>query len=200
MKKRIFAAIDIPEIERRKIERLIERLKSEFPNERIKWEKPEKIHLTLKFLGEIDDEQLKDFVEAVGETVKKVSPFKLQIAKTGVFPAPNKARVLWLGIMDAQGSLRRMNKILETECERRGFAGEKRNFKAHLTIARCKERPNDLLIEQYLNADFPPSPPFEIAEIVIYQSELRPTGSIYSVFSRHEFKEKFKQDTQDEQD
>ena len=190
MKKRIFAAIDIPETERQKIADFIERMKSEFSNERVKWEKPEKLHLTLKFLGEIDDEQLEAFAEAIEEATRDMSPFKLRISGAGVFPSTRNARVLWLGLIDEQASLRRLNEILETRCERRGFAKEKRNFKAHLTIGRCKVKPNEILIDSFLNSDFTPSPSFKVAEIVIYQSELKPAGSIYSVISKHKLNEK----------
>ncbi len=189
MTKRIFTAIDIPEFERRSIFRLTERLRSEFPDARANWEKPEKLHLTLKFLGDIDEARLAEFIEAVEETSKKIRPFHLQTSGTGgVFPSARKARVLWLGFADETGSLPKLNEILESECEKRGFVREKREFKAHLTIARFREKPNEFLVEQFLHTSRPPSPPFEISEITIYRSELLPHGSIYKVISKVKLK------------
>lgn len=183
--KRIFTAIDIPEFERRSIFGLMERLRSEFPDARAKWEKPEKLHLTLKFLGDIDDARLTKLVEAVEETSKKIRPFRLQISGiSGVFPSARNARILWLGFVDETGALQKLNEILESECEKRGFAPEKRQFKAHLTIARFRQKTDESLVKQFLHSSRPPSPPFEISEITIYQSELLPRGSIYKIISK----------------
>ncbi len=137
--KRIFAAIDISDEARAKIAGYIETLRGEFSNLRVGWEKSEKLHLTLKFLGETDEKQLKNLTEAVENTARQVSNFKLQIVGTGVFPAKRNARILWLSLRDKDGKLQKLNEILETECEQIGFAKEKRNFKPHLTIARLRE-------------------------------------------------------------
>ncbi|MDQ6787431.1 MAG: RNA 2',3'-cyclic phosphodiesterase [Acidobacteriota bacterium] len=184
---RIFAAIDISVHARRQASKYIERLGVEFPYTRVSWTKPEKLHLTLKFLGETDDEQLRKFTEAVEQTAKKVSPFDLQICGAGVFPSARNARVLWLGVSDENNNLRKLSEILETQCERRGFAREDRRFKAHLTIARLKQRPDELLIREHLNSIFPPFPPFQASEITIYASKLQPQGSIYETISKHKF-------------
>ncbi len=187
--KRIFTAIDISDFERRSIFRLTEHLRSEFPNARAKWEQPEKLHLTLKFLGDIDDAQIAKLMEAVEETSKKIRPFQLQMNCTiGVFPSARNARVLWLGLADETGSLRKLNEILESECQKRGFASEKREFKAHLTIARFRQKPDEFLVKDFLHSGGPPSPPFDVSEIVIYESELQPRGSIYKIVSKHELK------------
>jgi 2'-5' RNA ligase len=189
MKKRVFVALEISELARRRALHYIEYLRTEFQGFRVSWEKPEKLHLTMKFLGELDDRHLTKLSEAVEQSARKTAPFKLQISSPGVFPSPKKARVLWLGIKDELGSLRSLNGILEDECEKQGFQKEQRIFTAHLTIGRCQERfINQFLIEKHLNTDSPPSEPFEVAEIVIFESRLQPTGSIYFVHSRHRFK------------
>lgn len=182
--KRIFTAIDISEETREKVADYIKALHSEFPNLRVGWEKPEKLHLTLKFLGDIDERELKNLIEAVGKMAKRISKFKLQIVQTGVFPSRKNARILWLGVKDETEKLRNLNEILESECERFGFAKEKRNFKAHLTIARLREPQNSkALIEKHLENEFK-SAEFDVSEIVIYESRLQKSGSIYSVVSK----------------
>ena len=188
--KRIFAAIDISDTARQKISTYIENLRGEFLHLRVGWEKAEKLHLTLKFFGEIDEKQLANLIEAAEKTADQIADFKLQIKDTGVFPAKRNARVLWLGIEEESGKLQKLNEILETECERFGFAKEKRNFKPHLTIARLRE-PNKSkeLVGAHLRNEFE-SAEFRVSEIVIYESLLQKTGSIYSVVSTHKFEEK----------
>lgn len=186
MKKRVFAAIEISDEAKQKAAAYAKNLRERFPSVRAGWDKPKKLHLTMKFLGEIDDKQLKELIGSVEKTARQMSPFKIILTETGVFPSPKQAKVLWLGVRDAQESLRRLNEILENECEKTGFAKEKRNFKPHLTLARFREKSTEL-VDFHLNQKFEPVE-FEVSEIVIFQSELQPTGSIYSVISKHEFK------------
>ncbi|MDQ3801125.1 MAG: RNA 2',3'-cyclic phosphodiesterase [Acidobacteriota bacterium] len=161
-------------------------MRRRFPAVRVGWEKPEKLHLTLKFLGDTDDEQLAKLTEAAEKAAREISVFKLRIAGTGVFPNQRKARVLWLGVEeDEKGSLRKLNEALEKECERHGFTRETRGFKAHLTIARLREpEKSKNLIEAHLQEEFA-AVEFEVADLVIYQSRLSPQGSQYAVVSKH---------------
>ncbi len=182
MKKRIFVAIDISDEVRIKVADYIKDLRVEFPNLRVGWEKAEKLHLTAKFLGDIDSNELQNLTEAVERTAQQFSKFKLQISRTGVFPSKRNARILWLGVDDEHGSLQKINDMLETECRQKGFAKEKRNFKAHLTIGRLRE-PNKSkeLIEEHLNKFFA-TVEFEVSEIVIYESRLQKSGSVYTKY------------------
>ncbi len=188
MKKRIFVAIDISDDARSKVADYIEDLRGAFSNLRVGWEKAEKLHLTLKFLGDIDSNELQNLTEAVEKTTQQLSNFSLQISQTGVFPSKRNARILWFGIDDEHGSLQKINDILETECQQKGFVKESRKFRAHLTVGRLRE-PNKSkeLINTHLNKTFA-AVKFEISEIVIYESRLQKSGSIYSVISKHRFK------------
>lgn len=186
--KRIFTAIDISEEARRKVSARIENLRRQFPALRVGWDKPEKLHLTLKFLGETNEEQLEKLSDAVEKTARGISDFKLRIEDAGVFPNQRKARVLWLGVKDEKGNLRKLNEALESECERQGLARETRDFKAHLTIARLREpEKSKSLVEAHLRETFA-AVEFEVSEVVIYQSELSPQGSRYTVVSKHVLK------------
>lgn len=179
MKKRIFIAVDINDEARRRAFAYIEALRTEFPRLRVGWEKSEKLHLTMKFLGETGERQLADLQKVVAQMANDITSFNLEIAETGVFPAARNARVLWLGIRDKKGSLVQINDLLETHCERFGFAREQRIFKPHLTIARLKEpQKSKELAEKHLANGFEPVK-FSVSEIVIYESKLQPTGSIY---------------------
>ncbi|MFN2392031.1 MAG: RNA 2',3'-cyclic phosphodiesterase [Pyrinomonadaceae bacterium] len=185
--KRIFVAIDISDEVQRKVSDYIAALRVEFPKLRVGWEKPEKLHLTMKFLGDINDEQLEKLTKAAEKTARQTLSFKLQVSDTGVFPSARNARILWLGLQHEQGSLQKLNEILETECEMIGFARENRSFKAHLTIARLREpQKSKELVQRHLQNEFE-AVEFELSEVVIYESKLLPQGSIYSVISKHLF-------------
>lgn len=188
--KRIFTAIDISDETRLKASNYLEKLKSEFPNVRVGWDKAEKLHLTLKFLGDINEIQLENLSEAVADTARQTSNFEIQIAETGVFPSKRNARVLWLGVRDDQGSLLKLNEMLEEQCSKRGFAKETRAFKAHLTIARLREPQKSAeLIKKHLSENFD-AEKFTVSAISIYESQLLKSGSIYSIVSKHKIEEK----------
>jgi 2'-5' RNA ligase len=187
--KRIFAAVDISEEARRRVSEYSAALRREFPDLRVGWEKAEKLHLTLKFLGETNEAQLNDLTEIVDKIAEQISTFSLQITATGVFPSPRKPRILWLGVNDKTESLLKISELLETGCERIGFPKENRNFKAHLTVGRLREPHKSIEIaRKHLQNEFEPVE-FEVSEIVIYESKLQSTGSIYSVVSKHKLEE-----------
>lgn len=185
--KRIFVAAEISEEARRRVSGYIENLRNDFPQIRVGWEKPEKLHLTLKFLGDCEESQLSELEKIVEEISAEMTDFKLQIAETGVFPNARNPRVLWIDVKDEAGSLAKINGYLETECEKIGFEREKRRFVPHLTIGRVREpnRAKDLA-RKHLENKFEPVG-FTVSEIVIYESRLKPTGSVYSVVSRRKF-------------
>ena len=185
--KRIFAAIDISDEARSIVTDYIESLREEFPQIRVGWERAEKLHLTLKFFGDVDEKQLTELTSAIEETSKQISDFKLQITKTGVFASKRNARILWLGLKDEAGSLQKINEILETECEKKGFSREKRNFKAHLTIARLREpQKSSELIRTHMASEFT-AISFTVGEIIVFQSELQRNGSRYTPIFRDVF-------------
>lgn len=178
MNKRIFVAIDISEDARRVTEKYISELKTEFSNVKVGWEKAEKLHLTLKFLGDLNEIQIGSLFEIVQNISKSNSNLKFRIAKTGAFPASRNARVLWLGVDGDVEKLQEINSILENECEKFGFKKNKK-FKPHLTIGRIRELcGSQTLVEKHLENKIEPIE-FEVSSIVIYESELQPTGSIY---------------------
>lgn len=190
--KRIFTAIDISDEARAKTTNYIENLRGAFPKVRVGWEQAEKLHLTLKFFGDIDEKQLENLTEAVENAASRISNFKLQISGTGVFPAVGRARILWLGLKEETGSLKNLYEIFETECEQIGFPKDKRNFNPHLTIARLRE-PNKAaeLIGFHTKSKFV-SLSFDARELIVFQSRLQSSGSEYTkIFSAPFAKSRF---------
>src|SRR4030095_12325418 len=95
--KRVFAAIDISEEVREEVCTYIATLRSEFEQVPVKWEKPEKLHITVKFAGSVDDGQLKAFNEQIQAVTSTLAPFQLKIVGSGAFVKRRGPSVLWLG-------------------------------------------------------------------------------------------------------
>lgn len=184
--KRIFIAVDISDEARRRAAEHIDKMRAEAKDVRVGWERPEKLHVTLKFLGNTDEAMIENISNAVAAIAGRFSPFELVVAGTGVFPRARQPRVLFLGIENSDGSLAEIASQLDSRLSRLGFEKEKRSFSPHLTIARVREPQKGRgLADAHLQSRFGPER-FIVNELVVYQSQLKPTGSVYSVVSRHE--------------
>ncbi len=185
--KRVFIAIDISDEARTEAARYIERLRAVSAGARLSWTRPENLHLTMRFLGNVDDAGLDAATNATQLAAEQVSPFRLAISGTGVFPSPRAARVIWLGINDPAGGAGIAYRVLDEGLVTAGFESEKRAFKPHLTLARIKyPRSSADLVKLHLAAGFE-VPEFEINEFVIFESRLSPGGSVYTALSKHPF-------------
>lgn len=178
--KRIFIAVDISETARQRAAEYIDDLRLEFSGLRVGWERPEKLHITLKFLGDVEDEKVAEVVESLNSSAGSSRCFEVELSGTGVFPSPSNPRILWLGLHDQDGKLSATANAVESGCALLGYKKEKREFSPHLTIARLREphKAQQLAVRHLSNKFEPVS--FEVSEIVIYESKLQPTGSIYS--------------------
>lgn len=112
--------------------------------------KPEKVHLTLKFLGEIDENRIDEIVVAMEDSVKDVSPFRIKLRGVGVFPSMNYMRVVWVGVENAE-KLGVIAERLENELSNVGFKREKRKFSPHVTVGRVKSQKNKGVLQNFLN-------------------------------------------------
>ena len=159
----------------------------DFANLRVGWQGAEKLHLTLKFLGDVEDEKISAVIDKVKQAAGQFEKGSLVVTGTGVFPNKRRAKVLWLGVKNRDGLLEKAKDKIEFEFNELGFEKERRTFKPHLTIARLRE-PNKSkqLAEQHLENDFEPVES-SIEALTVYESELKPTGSIYNVLAKIEF-------------
>lgn len=146
-----------------------------------KWVQPGNIHLTLKFLGNIDPADTEKIAAAMSNAVRDQNPFSLVAKGVGVFPGSRRPRVLWVGLNDRSGSLRTLQTTLDANLADIGFPKEKRPFKGHLTLGRIKRAPGPKDVAEMLQkyADFV-SDEFEIHQITLFKSDLQPTGAVYS--------------------
>ncbi len=136
---RVFCAIDVPVSGRASLEGHINRLRAAVPHAQASWSRDENLHLTLKFLGEIQRSKLSKLSNAAALAVATLSSFEITLADTGMFPKHGSPRVLWIGVLDKSGKLAELHTRLEQACATEGFAREERPFHPHLTIARLRK-------------------------------------------------------------
>lgn len=177
---RAFIAIKIPATIQEKLLGIQEKLKK--ADAGVTWVKSESIHLTLQFLGNIDETQIPEIVAQMRETVKTVSPFHLQIGYAGAFPNLHYPRVIWIGVTDDEnGSLKTLEGALSSRMTTLGFESEEGRFSPHLTIGRVKSQKNksNLLraVEGMTNVWLGE---IDVDTVYLIKSELRSTGAEYT--------------------
>lgn len=151
----------------------------------LRWVRPENIHLTLKFLGQIPSQRVAEVTGAMQAAGRETPPLSLTVQGMGVFPGIRAPKVLWVGLGGATDALGRLQGRLEECLTEVGFAPERRPFKAHMTLARIKARVDADRLLQGLQAAGGYAPrPFEVQEMVLYRSELRPRGAVYTPLAR----------------
>ena len=178
-KIRTFIAIEIPLAIRTEIAKFQEQLKQE--QAPISWVKPNNIHITIKFLGDVDENKIDDIALAIQTATTEIKPFSIEIGGAGAFPNYKKPRVIWIGAKSEHDLLKELAKQIDIQVHKLGFEKETRDFKAHLTLGRVKSL-NDIdgvISELKQRQDFSGGS-FIASEIILMKSELHPAGSIYT--------------------
>ena len=182
---RVFCAIDLPDVARTRLVAHIDRLRRSLPNSQASWNRHENLHLTLKFLGEIERSRLTNLSNAASGAVADLRQFQIIIDETGVFPKHGTPRVLWVGVKDESGKLAELQACLENECAKQGFAREERPFHPHLTLARLRKPQGAReLASAHKELHFDPIE-VVVSELLVIRSELSSTGSKYTAISTH---------------
>lgn len=183
---RTFIAIDLPEPVQQVLDRFERELKKSDAG--VTWVKPDRIHLTLKFLGNVSPEQIPQIQAALQGVSQTVPPFRLQPSGCGAFPSLRQMRVVWVGLRGDDDSLNRLKQGVEAATAPLGFEPEDRPFKAHLTLGRVRGRQRLQVLQEILmaNQSFE-AEAFDVDEVVLYKSELRPDGALYTPLFRAPF-------------
>jgi 2'-5' RNA ligase len=176
---RAFVAIPLPEEVRDAIGAFARGLRPFFGGAR--WERADKLHLTLKFLGDTDDRLVGEILTLLGDCTSRTPPFPMTVSGFGGFPSLHRPRVLWVGCADAGGTLLRLHDDLEGGLAALGFAREERAFHPHITIARIRdEGVGTHLTSLPKNLTFDPRHTL-VTELFLMKSVLQPGGSEYTV-------------------
>jgi len=180
---RTFISIEIPEEIKNNIEKLINELKLILTP--IKWVDKKNLHITLKFLGWVEDEKMEPIEKCITECAKGFKPFTLSFAGMGAFPDLKHARVIWIGTKDGSGNAKEMADCIERKASKKGFREEEREFSSHLTIGRIKEKIDagavSKFVSEHENSEFGS---FNVEYVSIMKSTLRRTGPIYEEVKR----------------
>jgi 2'-5' RNA ligase len=175
---RLFIAINIPDEVKEGIAGVQKRLKSAPAD--VHWVRTDRLHLTLKFLGETDEARLDDLAAAVARSCAGLKPFRVSVGGVGAFPAPERPRVVWLGIREGAPELTAIAGRLDEELAPLGYEKERRPFTAHLTLGRVRSRRNlaDLTKKMASLADAAAGA-FEVTGVDVMRSILHPSGAEY---------------------
>jgi 2'-5' RNA ligase len=183
---RSFIAVELPEEVREGLARLrneLERDEQRF----VKWVDTGGIHLTLKFLGNIPFKQVTEITKAIEEAGRGISPFRLEISGTGVFPNLKQVRVFWVGIGGEVDKLSRLQQNIDSVLAALGFAKEERSFVPHLTLARIRQgaSPSERRSfgEVVGSTIFEDKYHIKVDAISLMKSQLTPAGAIYTRLS-----------------
>lgn len=173
-KLRAFFAIDLPVDARACAAQAVGSLQAATPAE-ARWVTPERLHLTLKFLGEIREDDVPRLIARAQAKLASEVPFELALAGFGAFPNAREASVLWLGVAQGAGALARLARKLDSASRALGGARDRRPFAAHLTLARLRT-PARVELER---VSAPESVPWTASEVILYESRPSAGGARY---------------------
>jgi len=182
---RTFIAVELQKDIVEAVDRFLTKTTQEIKNNKISWVKKENLHITIKFLGEIEEEQLETINKVLSEISKSIKSFEVEIKEIGVFPNLNYPRVVWIGVKDEANNLVSLANLVEEKLAKFGFQKEDKEFTAHLTIGRVKKLNNlneiKTYVEKYKSIEFGKS---KIDSITFFQSILKPEGPEYKVIEK----------------
>ena len=146
----------------------------------IRWEVPNKFHITMKFLGNVEPEQFSQLQSFLVHKGQSVGRFKIALTGVGCFPTTHAPKIVWIGSpRDANVPLTNCYEAIESSCIAAGLKKEERQFHPHITLGRVKGKIHANLIQKIENTTFEPLQ-FLCTELLIMKSDLSPSGSAYS--------------------
>jgi 2'-5' RNA ligase len=176
---RAFIAVDIAPRTIDRITDLMHQLNGRLPG--IRWLGPDNLHLTLKFLGSIDENKIDPIEAALTDSLRPFQRFTINAKGLGVFPNPRQARVLWIGLLGNQLTI--LQQKVESALTALGFAPEQKSFTPHVTIGRWRQdhphhadRALKKELEKWRDYEFGAT---QVEEVCLFQSDLKPTGAIH---------------------
>ena len=184
---RVFLAVEIPDKVRAEIARLQDNLKSAGAD--VKWVEPRNLHLTLKFLGEIQEEKVPSLTDALRAAAAAAAPFSISLEGVGAFPRIQHPRVLWVGIKEGKEALERLAGAIEETCNPLGFPAEERAFSPHLTIGRIRSNKRHSALEKELQEiSFHAGEPAAVDHLTLFQSVLSSRSPTYTKLAEIPFR------------
>lgn len=155
----------------------------------IRWVRPEGIHLTLKFFGNLSDEDIMKISEVVGKNVVGIRKLALEVKGIGVFPSLTHPRVLWLGMDGDVNTLIALQKKIDRDLQNCGFKREENPFHPHLTLGRIRSHRGLIGLGKVVESrDDYPAGKFYAEGLTLFKSDLTPKGAVYTKLSYFPFR------------
>lgn len=184
---RLFIAIEIPGEIKEEMAKAQEQLRRSGAD--AGWTRPEGIHLTLKFLGEVPEAQIEEIKIALAKAAAGKGRFRLEVGGVGVFPNTRNPRVPWVGVSGDIDKLASLQASVEEAMTGMGFEREEREFTPHLTLGRIKEiRSRDSWQKALDGIKDIRLPGFDVTAVSLMKSELKRTGAVYTELAKIELK------------
>ncbi len=176
---RVFIAVSFNQKLTRELRELQDQFKQLSLN--ASWVKPENIHLTLKFLGDVETNQVSKVFDPINKTALAFSSFNLRLSNLGIFPSWNRPQILSIGLDNKEEILKKLKKRLELELSNVGFPRDMKPFSPHLTLARLRSPSNKNLLKKEIEKfSVPLDHLIKISEIKLFKSSLAPKGAEYT--------------------
>lgn len=183
---RVFIAIPISAEAKRALDTVIRGLAVQAPGG-VRWVHPGGIHLTVKFLGDVEPTLVSTIAEAMGRAAAGGSPFRLQLSGLGMFPSERTPRVLWAGVAGDLAALEALQGRVEAEMSALSIPPEKRPFSPHLTLGRVPQETSEGLRRRVgaalLSTSLDPTGPWQVETLHLMLSDPAPGGAIYSTLA-----------------
>ncbi len=184
---RSFIAISLPEDIVKRLAQQVASIKEVVPRDVIRWVQEDNIHLTLKFLGNVPSNDLKEIANSIQRLAARHAAFAFEVVSFGCFPNLNSPRTLWIDIREPSGALSSLQSDLEDELAGLGFPRERRRYHPHLTIGRVKRNVHrdaiTALAESLTQVKVGRIGVVQVRDIRLMRSDLHPTGAVYSQLS-----------------
>jgi 2'-5' RNA ligase len=180
---RLFIAARPPDPVLRGLEEISGKLASR--GDGVKWVRSVGVHLTLKFLGGVDEKMVRAIDEAAAPCTRGVGEIRLSVGRVGAFPDMRRPRIVWVGLSGDIERLQAVQEALEEACFALGFPKEGRPFRPHLTLGRVKDRLSVDTMKKIEQSKDVVLGDMVVAEIELIKSDLMPSGAVYTTLSHY---------------
>ena len=179
---RAFIGIALPEQVRASLRELQQELNQAGAD--VKWVEPEQLHITLKFLDEISEEQQRQVQEALKRITQHTPAFQVGLRELGAFPSLNDPRIMWVGVDEGRSQVVQLAEAIEQDSRALGLKKEDRRYSAHATIGRMRSpRGARDFIERLHTIQWNPPTSWQASSITLYHSVLASDGPTYAVLA-----------------
>jgi 2'-5' RNA ligase len=181
---RSFVAIELSDQLKTELGQVQESLKSKGIADQVRWVKPQGIHLTLKFLGNVPADSVKGISLAVDQASRGSVPFDINLGGVGCFPTTRRPNVVWIGVEGDTAALVELHGKIEASLSRLGYPEERREYTPHLTLGRVHRRVGSRdrrRLGSLVHAhSIEPLSGMRVCEVSLMRSQLSPSGARYS--------------------